>query len=411
MIVVAGLGAWATLGHRTGLPAGTWKIGVDMPLSGAIASRGALLLKAVQLAVDQANAAGGIGGVQIAVEQRDDANADLPNNQDPAKGVANDQAFIADPMVVGIVGPAASNVAKAEIPVTNQAGILQCSPTTTNPVLTQPRNGALDLRSAHPERINFVRLATIDNMQGPASASFAFNDLAARRALVIDDAADGREIADAFQQAFTALGGTTTRLAFNPGSDPKAVLGSLDAPADPPQLVFFGGFAETGAADIRKAMVAAGHAAIPFQSWDGISGAGDDPQSFIHLAASAAPGSYMSQVAIAPMKADFASTYRAASGAAADELDAAAYACAEVILESLREVATTGPAADQVREAVRAWATDASHRFDTALGSVAFDKNGDSVGQFVTLYRVDPTAAGGKGDWVIVKQQDFGPAP
>lgn len=31
--------------------------------------------------------------------------------------------------------------------------------------------------------------------------------------------------------------------------------------------------------------------------------------------------------------------------------------------------------------------------------------------QFVTFYRVDPSADAGKGDWVFEKQQDYGPAP
>ena len=44
-------------------------------------------------------------------------------------------------------------------------------------------------------------------------------------------------------------------------------------------------------------------------------------------------------------------------------------------------------------------------------GPSGFDGNGDSLQQFVTFYRVDPSAAGGKGDWVIAKQQDYGPAP
>jgi hypothetical protein len=29
--------------------------------------------------------------------------------------------------------------------------------------------------------------------------------------------------------------------------------------------------------------------------------------------------------------------------------------------------------------------------------------------QMVSMYRVDPEAADGAGDWVLVKQQDFGP--
>jgi hypothetical protein len=32
-------------------------------------------------------------------------------------------------------------------------------------------------------------------------------------------------------------------------------------------------------------------------------------------------------------------------------------------------------------------------------------------GKFVNFYRVDPSAAGGSGDWVFFKKQDFGPAP
>jgi hypothetical protein len=42
---------------------------------------------------------------------------------------------------------------------------------------------------------------------------------------------------------------------------------------------------------------------------------------------------------------------------------------------------------------------------------VAFDANGDPIHQYVTFYRVDPSAANGKGDWTIFKQQDYGPPP
>jgi hypothetical protein len=40
---------------------------------------------------------------------------------------------------------------------------------------------------------------------------------------------------------------------------------------------------------------------------------------------------------------------------------------------------------------------------------VGFDANGDSTQKFVSMFRVDPEAADGAGDWVLVKQQDFGP--
>ncbi len=63
------------------------------------------------------------------------------------------------------------------------------------------------------------------------------------------------------------------------------------------------------------------------------------------------------------------------------------------------------------REALRAYAVDPDHRFETIIGTLGFDANGDSTQQVVSLYRVDPEAADGAGDWVLVKEQDFGPAP
>jgi hypothetical protein len=48
--------------------------------------------------------------------------------------------------------------------------------------------------------------------------------------------------------------------------------------------------------------------------------------------------------------------------------------------------------------------------YDTAVGLVGFDPQGDTLQQIVSFYRVEPGADGGKGDWVLMKQQDFGPA-
>jgi ABC-type branched-subunit amino acid transport system substrate-binding protein len=56
---------------------------------------------------------------------------------------------------------------------------------------------------------------------------------------------------------------------------------------------------------------------------------------------------------------------------------------------------------------LRAHVIDPERRFDTALGRIGFDENGDSTQQIVTLYRVDPAAADGAGDWVVVEHRDF----
>jgi branched-chain amino acid transport system substrate-binding protein len=406
--VVAG-GVFA-LRHPSGLPKGPWKIGVDMPLSGADReAAGAPIRNAVELAVERANASGGVGGAYLSLETRDDAGPS-PNGGSPSRGVSNTKAFVADPRVIAMVGPWASSVARKEIPITNAAGLLQCSPANTDPTLTKPRGGALDLRAAAPQRINYIRTAPADDIQGPAAASFLFNDLGVRHLLVIDDTGYGREIADAVSEAFTKLGGRVTRRALNPGADPQPVLAPLSA-RDRATGVFFGGFADTGAARVRKAMVADLLGKVPFVSWDGIGGSGSEAGSFIQLAGRAAVGSYQSHASIAPPKAEFGDAYRSKFGPVPNEYAAAAYACTEVILSALQMVASRGTSAAGLREAVRSQAVDPSHRYATVLGSIDFDTNGDSLQQFVTFYRVDPSAAGGKGDWVIQKQQDYGPAP
>jgi branched-chain amino acid transport system substrate-binding protein len=403
-----GAGSSAVAGVA-GLPPGTWKIGLDMPLSGKTSFRGVPARNAVQLAIDDANKAGGIHGSHLELTVFDDAG-DTPNGQDPKKGANNARMMAADSKTLAMVGPWGSSVGASVIPVTNEAGLFECSPANTETTLTKPPE-ALELRKAHSEKINYVRLAPRDDMQAPALASFAYNDLKARIALVVDDTDVGVDIADAFQVAFEKLGGQVLRRELAPGADPMTALSPLSAGPNRPGLVFFGGFTNTGAVALHKAMQASGHAAIPFLSWDGLyDGSGADDGSFIKgVGDAAAVGSYVAHASLPLPKASFVESYRRAFSVEPDEYTAAAYACVEVIIDSLRKVATTRATAADLRDALRSYAI--TNRFETAIGDVRFDANGDLVHQFVTFYRVDPTAAGGAGDWVIFKQQDFGPAP
>jgi branched-chain amino acid transport system substrate-binding protein len=277
-----------------------------MPLTGDTAFRSQPMRKGVQLAIDEANAEGDLGGAKLVLATRDDAG-DTASGQDPVRGKANARAFVGDPAVIAMVGPNSSEVAASQIPVTNQAGLLQCSPSNTSPGLTKPRDGALDLRASHPTRINYVRLAPADDIQGPASASYAFHELGARSALVVDDGEEfGRSSADEFERAFTKIGGTVVRRTLNPGAAPASVLDPLSADSEAPTLVFFGGFTDSGAPELRKAMVTGGHADLPLLSWDGIlDGSSADKGSYIQRTGPAAVGTYSSQPTIGPIRADF----------------------------------------------------------------------------------------------------------
>ena len=241
-------------------------------------------------------------------------------------------------------------------------------------------------------------------------AAYATNDLGAESALVIVGDPEFTQWADTFEASFTDLGGRVVRSVHEPGDDPSATLAPL-RDGDGLDAVFYGGFDPAPAAELRLEMAASGLGATPFLTGDPfLAPSGADPDSYLGRAGEAAVGSHASHSAIGPHRASFVDAYRARFGEEPDEYAAAAHACAEVIIQSLRALAASGASAEDLREAVRAHAVDPAHRFETVLGTVGFDANGDSIQQFVTLYRVDPQAAEGAGDWVVVKQQDYGVA-
>src|SRR5881398_2362596 len=110
---------------------GTIKIGVDLPESGAEASDGIPTLNGVKYAVQtQTN----VEGFTIEVSNLEDAVSGV---HDPQKGAQNMQQFVSDSKVLGVVGPFNSNVARAEIPISNRAHLAQISPANTNQCLTK----------------------------------------------------------------------------------------------------------------------------------------------------------------------------------------------------------------------------------------------------------------------------------
>jgi ABC-type branched-subunit amino acid transport system substrate-binding protein len=223
----------------------------------------------------------------------------------------------------------------------------------------------------------------------------------------------GRVIADPFEDEFRDLGGTAVRRTLNPGADPRNVLGPLETAADTPELVFFGGRTDTGGAALRLAMAETGHSSVPLLSWDFLfDGSGADPGSYLEqVGVAAAHGSYVAHASLPDHKFSFADAYRQRFGAEPDEYAAGGYACVEIVVAAMRGIAPAGPSTGDLRGLLRAHAVDPAHRYETVLGTLGFDANGDTLQQFVTFYRVEASAASGAGDWILFQKQDYGPAP
>ncbi len=395
---------------------GELKLGVSLPLSGGAAADGQPTLKGAQLAVDQANEAGGIGGYTIKLFPLDHAVNGKYNEQQAAQDM---QTFVADTAVFGVVGPYNSAVAKVQIPISNSAGLAQCSPANTNTGLTKPEEGALDLRKDFPERINYIRVAATDSLQGPAMAVYDYNTLGLRNLLIVDDVTTfGKGVADAFQAKFEELGGKVVLRQGAPAdtTDFNGIISSQAVTSNPPDGVYYGGVVTSGAGLFLKQLRQAG-LAVPFTGPDGIvNGSVNDDGSLIKIAgADAAANSYGTIAAIGdfPGKADFDAAYIEHFKNDSDFKTPGAYsgpanACAVVLLDSLK-AALDGGASDMaaIREGVRAYASDPANSFDTVLGPISFDQNGDTTSPFISFYDVDVNATGG-ADWVFKEQQSFG---
>jgi branched-chain amino acid transport system substrate-binding protein len=377
------------------------KVGITLPLSGSSLASAGPAEKGAKLAIKEF----ALEGYTVAADVKDHA---VNGTHDPQQGAKDMTAFAADPAVVAVVGPFNSSVAQVQIPVSNEAGLLQCSPANTNPGLTKGDAGK-ELRAKNPDKINYVRVATTDDIQGPAVAQYGIQTLGLKTVAIIDDTETyGKGIADAFATEWEKLGGTVVGREGAPKgtTDYTAILTKFKDAA--PEAMFYGGVTSTGGGLVRKQMPQVGLGEIPYLAGDGIQdGLGSTDGSFINIAADAAANSYSSVAAISdfPGKAEFAEKYQAEYGEAPGAYSASGYACAQVVLEAIKTAAGKG---DVTREAVRVAGVDPATTFNTVVGPVSFDEVGDTSQKIISLFKVDLAAADGAGDWVFDSQVNYG---
>ena len=399
---------------NTGSPSGgggkTIKIGTELPMSGAETANGEPTANGVKLAIKQENAKNELSGYTLDINVQDDA---VNGAHDPQQGATNMHTLVADTTVMGVVGPFNSNVAQAEIPISNAGGLLQCSPANTNTGLTYPPDSA-QYRPTNPNKINYIRTAAPDSIQGPAGADYVYNDLGAKSVYILDDTETfGVGVGDSFQAEFVKDGGTVVKRDSAPKTTTDYTSLFQSVASMHPAAVYLAGTTPTGMGlALKQGRTVAGFDTIPFMGPDGVAdlGPGGTTGATITVAGTAAHDVYGTVAGIhdLPSGSTFVADYNTEFGKAPGAYSAAGYACAQVIIAGIKAAiaaGTTDPAA--MREAVRAQATAAGNKFDTVVGSISFDKNGDITTPYMSFYKTDLTLDGGKGDWVYVKQQAF----
>src|SRR6516164_10982743 len=119
----------------------TIKIGMSLPLTGADAEDATLIKNGAMMAIDEANAKGGVAGYKIEVITLDSGTA-TAGQYDPAQAATNAKKLITDPMVVANIGPQMSGEGKAMAPILSEADLATITPSSTNPDITNPKFAA-----------------------------------------------------------------------------------------------------------------------------------------------------------------------------------------------------------------------------------------------------------------------------
>ena len=173
----------------TALPATAQvKVGILMGFSGPLASLAPAIEAGALLAVDQANAAGGLFGKPIQTVSRD-------TQLQPAAGRDAAAKLIELDRVPAIVGALSSGVTTAATSVTIPGQVVMISPSSTAPTLT-----SLD------DNDFFFRTAPSDALQGKVQGALALNNGFRKASVLYVNNPYGKGLAENFKKAFEARG-------------------------------------------------------------------------------------------------------------------------------------------------------------------------------------------------------------
>ncbi len=331
------------------------KIGLVAPFEGLHRNLGYDVLYAVKLAVQERNAAGGVGGYMVELVALDDSN-------DPAQAPLQARKMIVDADVMGVIGHFSDEAALAALDEYRRAGLALITPVAADAVTEQ----------GYPE---VFRLYARNDLLGREAASYVVEELGMRRLAVLRGRDD---LADAFIQTAEQLGATVvldadTNVTFHASRFTSALK------AASPELVFFSGGEVEGAELIARARGAGVEAIF-------MGGSGLDSPQLGQIGGEAVRGTLYITAAPRLNSGDFVTGYRALAGRLPGPQAIMAHDATRVLLEALaRAIESQGR---PVRGAVVAELSTLQN-YPGLIGSITFDDNGDLVNPETYVYRFE----------------------
>jgi branched-chain amino acid transport system substrate-binding protein len=364
MRTLASLGLALSFGlAAAGTASAQVKIGVGGPITGANAATGAQMKNGVDQAAADLNKSGGILGQKIAVEYGDDVS-------DPKQGVSVANNFAADG-VKYVVGHYNSGVTIPASEVYQENGILEITPASTNPTVTE--RGMW----------NIFRVCGRDDQQGKVAGDYILKHFKGKRiAFVNDKTTYGKGLADETLKTIKA-GGMDSVLSegINTGEkDYSALVSKIkESRAD---LVYFGGL-YTEAGLIVRQMRDQGISA-PLMGGDGITS--DE------FASVGGPGvvdtlmTYGPDPRNRPEAKDVVAEFRA-KNFEPEAYTLYSYAATQIFAQA----AETAKSTDAKKVAA---AMHSGTPFKTVIGNISYDKKGDITRLDYVVYKWEKTPDG-----------------
>jgi len=344
-------------GGTPGVFGDTILLGEVGSLTGSEATFGISTRNAIELAINEVNAAGGVKGKKIEVRVYD-------NQSKPEEAAQAANRLINQDNVLLILGEVASSNSMAMAEKAQPAKVPMISNASTNPKVTEIGN-------------YIFRVCFIDPFQGYVMARFAHDNLKFNKVAVLKDLASdySQGLADVFKRKFTEMGGKIVgEETYAKGStDFRSQLTAIKR--SQPDGIYVPGYYTDIGVIARQARELGINAKL-------MGGDGWDSEKLFELGGSAVEGSYFSNHYSPddpnPRIQKFIADYKAAFGSVPDSLAALGYDAAMVAVDAMKRA----PNLDRVsvRNAIAA-----TKNFPGVTGTITLDDKRNATKPAVVL--------------------------
>jgi branched-chain amino acid transport system substrate-binding protein len=345
----------------------------SLPLQGDSRPQSESVVNGEKLALEQVG--GKVGDYTIKYVSLDDATA-AAGKWEPGAVSSNARKASQDSSTIAYLGEFNSGASAISIPITNQAGILQVSPSNTAIGLTDPvgaDKGEPDKYYPTGKR-TFGRVVPYDGIQGKAQATYQKENGCTKLYILNDKEVYGKGVATATQKAAEAAGITVLG---NDGIDTKSAnfrtLASKikSSGAD---CMFFGGITQNKGVQVWKDV----HAANPNLKLFGPDGVAETPFTS-KLSASEQKATYITVPTLDPKLypaagQKFFTDFKAKYGKDPEPYAIYGYEAMAVVLDAIKRAGDKG----NDRQAVIDQFFATKDR-DSVLGKYSINENGDTT--------------------------------